>query len=99
MNDHERFYAILDCCHTTNGSGRPVYALNCLDNQDLVDLYDLAPDYSYLFDGDGCSDGYWTIETLTLSRAGMEPLEDVEAEESIGHYEKAVEILREKVRK
>ena len=89
LSDHERFNLILKKCHTTNASRRPIFSLNELEDEDLVNLADLAPDYSYVFEKDN-----WgrTIANMIIEKVGLEDSED-----SIAVYEEAVEILRKKI--
>ena len=95
MTDGEKFRRLLDQCHCLNGSNHPCWSVSLLGDEDLVQLYDLAPDLSWIVDEDG-------LVELTIKRAGLEmPDEDELGEDDdhtiMGIYDHAVEILRQQI--
>ena len=97
LNAEKTFDEIIHSAQTTNAKGESFFSLGLLDDDELLALFDLAPDYSWLVEEYGNK----TIADCILYSAGLyeeaeEAAETDEANE--GAYflvlEKAVDILR-----
>ena len=101
---------IMEKCETTNGSGHPCFSLACLDDSDLVRLYDICNDLGDLVNADGIENPESDILSRTIYNAAIwsgeiQSCRDALIDDSDGEdyasrvwelYEDAVEFLRKR---